>query len=411
MPMGREQNTARIGVSLAQAAFERLGFIFREQFVHDFGIDAHVELVEDGSPTGSLFAVQVKSGASYFSEEVAGSFVFRINDEHLKYWTHHSLPVVLLLSNTDSSEVYWQLISDGAVVSTGLGWKLLVPKSQTVNGASLESFRQLATRVVPVHRYTVLRQEDVSWGGAKRYSLDILLNGSLTKAEIASVLRQAVLQHVGSSYYRDSIVEEHWGDSDAHVIFLFVYPTLDDRRTANWICRSLWIDESLPDSQAPPRLKGESIGLSIITEWSDRYQEMAAFWQKRTLVKEDYLRAVTAILNELRPLVERIAGALDRESDARHAPLCAESADEVLRASEPLISRLYSDTTRLGLAPVECRDVNIKLQSLVASAHNLVLPFCDFAMDKRRNRYLEKMAIGMYKRDLPHLEYELEKVR
>ena len=56
MHVGKEQNTGRIGVSLVEAAFGRLGLIFREQFVHDYGFEAHVELVEDGCSTGRLLS-------------------------------------------------------------------------------------------------------------------------------------------------------------------------------------------------------------------------------------------------------------------------------------------------------------------------------------------------------------------
>jgi uncharacterized protein DUF4365 len=406
---GREQNTGRVGVSLAQMTFERLGFIFREQSVHDYGIDAHVELIEDGHPTGRLFALQIKSGPSYFQEELTDGFVARPSDNHIKYWLEHSLPVILLLCDTERLAVYWELISSDTTTTTGSGWKLVVPKAQTVTQEYLESFRQIATKVIPSHRYTVLSQGDISWAGAKRYSLDILLNGTSTKAEIASVIRQVVLHYMGSRYYRDEFVEKHWKDSDAHVIFLFVYLTLDDRRTANWVCRSLWIDERLPHDQAPSDLTGENIGHSIITEWSSHYESMATFWQKHTLRKEDYLRVAIAILNELKVIVHDIALAIGRENAENEAS--SHIADETLRDSEPRISKLYHDATRIGLAPVECRDVDRKLQTMAASAHNLVLPFCDFATDKRRNRFIERMALEDFGRELRHLEYELEKVR
>ena len=40
---------------------------WREQYVADFGVDAHIEVVvDDYKPTGKLFGVQVKTGPSYF---------------------------------------------------------------------------------------------------------------------------------------------------------------------------------------------------------------------------------------------------------------------------------------------------------------------------------------------------------
>ena len=38
-----KSQTARIGVSAAQLLFVKLGFIFREQSIEDYGIDAHIK--------------------------------------------------------------------------------------------------------------------------------------------------------------------------------------------------------------------------------------------------------------------------------------------------------------------------------------------------------------------------------
>lgn len=405
------QQAARIGVALATEAFERIGLLFREQPIHDYGIDAHVEVMEGERPTGSLIAVQIKSGASYFSERSDGGFIFRTDDGHMTYWMEHSLPVVLVLCDLDTKVAYWQIVSRDTVASTGAGWRLIVPESQTIDESSAEKFKQIATRVIPSYRYTVLKQEDVSWGGAKRYSLEVLLNGTLTKAEIASVIRQVVLEHIGSRYYRDALVERHWGASDAHVIFLFVYLTLDDRKTANWICRSLWIDEDLPDDQAPSRFEGEDVGSSIVTEWSNSYRELADIYRQATLKKEDYLRIVKSIIGELKPVVSRIIDSIDRRGASGSRLELGVSHEDVLRTSEPRVTQLYMDATQMGFPPVECRDVKLKFQNVVAAAHNLVLPFFGPAATGQVNRYLEQLAVEDYKVNLTHLEYELGKVR
>ena len=54
----------RIGVQQVGSLFERNGYIFREQPISDYGIDAHVEIVEEENVTGELIALQIKSGAS-----------------------------------------------------------------------------------------------------------------------------------------------------------------------------------------------------------------------------------------------------------------------------------------------------------------------------------------------------------
>lgn len=69
------------------------------------------------------------------------------------------------------------------------------------------------------------------------------------------------------------------------------------------------------------------------------------------------------------------------------------------------------DATRIGLAPIECRYVDRKLQAMAAAAHNLVLPFCDFATQKARNNFLETLALEDFKQNQQELRYELNKIR
>ena len=60
--------TERLGVSKLDHFFSSQGWLFREQPVHDYGIDAQIEIVDGSGATGNLIAIQVKSGSSYFSE-------------------------------------------------------------------------------------------------------------------------------------------------------------------------------------------------------------------------------------------------------------------------------------------------------------------------------------------------------
>jgi hypothetical protein len=59
--------TERIGVNAVERiALEQLKWIFRERPIADFGIDAEIEEVRNGKPTGQLTVIQIKTGASYF---------------------------------------------------------------------------------------------------------------------------------------------------------------------------------------------------------------------------------------------------------------------------------------------------------------------------------------------------------
>ena len=89
--------TERRGVNAIEAVFlNDFKWIFREQAVSDFGIDAQAEVVEFDKPTGKLMALQIKIGASYFRKH-GEDFIFYGEQRHLDYWLGHSLPVFLIL--------------------------------------------------------------------------------------------------------------------------------------------------------------------------------------------------------------------------------------------------------------------------------------------------------------------------
>ena len=83
--------------------FEAWGWLFREQPIEDYGIDAHVEPL-DGleQPSRQLLALQIKAGASYFAEETKDGWWFRDSRRHWHYWLGHVLPVVIILYNPET---------------------------------------------------------------------------------------------------------------------------------------------------------------------------------------------------------------------------------------------------------------------------------------------------------------------
>ena len=134
--------TGDAGVALVNfLVTKRLGWLFRSQPEADKGIDAHIEVVEDGVATGRLVALQVKSGKSSFNEPKADGFVFRPKANHVKYWLGHSLPVAVVLADTKKKVAYWQIVTEETVQSTRKGWKITIPETNTF---SMPAARALA---------------------------------------------------------------------------------------------------------------------------------------------------------------------------------------------------------------------------------------------------------------------------
>jgi len=141
--MNNAATTARFGVNKVDTFFSEHRWLFREQYSHDHGIDAQVEIVNEGKPTGDLIGIQIKSGKSYFSECTDTSYICRENDRHIDYWRQHCLPVIIILYNPDEDILYWESVSTNSCVRTEKGWKINVPKDKQLTGKSLRELREL----------------------------------------------------------------------------------------------------------------------------------------------------------------------------------------------------------------------------------------------------------------------------
>jgi len=194
--------TERLGVAALEYFFSQNGWLFREQSTHDYGIDAHVEIVEEERPTGKLIALQIKSGKSFFKEETDESYVFRADDKHIAYWVTHSMPVILVMYNPESKTAHWQQVTREQVEGTGKGWKIVVPKAdmfadskQTLK--SLESLTQPEPYVRRLNRLRIDRR----W-------MDLIDEGSEVRVEFEDWVNKSLSRYQVTIYMEDE--KETW---------------------------------------------------------------------------------------------------------------------------------------------------------------------------------------------------------
>jgi hypothetical protein len=138
-----KEQTERLGVAALDMFFSRNGWLFREQVIHDYGIDAHVEITNDSYPTGELIAIQIKSGLSFFKDETEDAYIFRTEDKHINYWANHTLPVIIALYHPDLNKVFWEVVNKNTIIDTGKNWKILVPKHNDCGVSCLQQLSQL----------------------------------------------------------------------------------------------------------------------------------------------------------------------------------------------------------------------------------------------------------------------------
>jgi hypothetical protein len=126
--MKRYSATERIGLNAVERiVVSGLGWIFREQPIVDMGIDAQIELVENGNPSGKLIALQLKSGASHFRSS-PDAYTYYGDLTHLDYWLSHALPVILVAHLPESDETLWVHVTALVVARTEKAWRISIPK-------------------------------------------------------------------------------------------------------------------------------------------------------------------------------------------------------------------------------------------------------------------------------------------
>jgi len=260
-------------------------------------------------------------------------------------------------------------------------------------------------------KYTVLSFEDVSHGLAKRYSANLLVNGPISKSNVKQIVKEVTANLRGREYYRDELVKARWAGTSAHVVWLFVYATIDDINNANWICRTQWISETLTPKFAPLKLSGNDAVDQIVIDWNDAYLQKAKMYQTLTIKKEKYLEEMESIRKRTKDVV---AKAIELTEEQETGLLAYDYYVSQMKIIEPTLTKIYFASGDIGLPPVECKDLDQAFQGMMAFAHNIVLPFSEggLAMWPEKNRkYLVRDAIKGYLRDSERLKFELEKVR
>lgn len=187
--MSRYNPTERKGINAVERiVLDELGWIFREQPIEDMGIDAHIERVDDRNPDGKLIALQIKTGLSHFKEK-KDSYTFYGKTVHLDYWTGHSLPVLLVAHLPDTTQTFWQLISEETVRRTNKGWKVEIPKSNIFGKSKIDELAELFEGTPEQQRFRKLAIDEplmrhIKEGGKVSLTLEDWINKSLGRTPV-----------------------------------------------------------------------------------------------------------------------------------------------------------------------------------------------------------------------------------
>jgi hypothetical protein len=125
-------------VSLAIDAVERVflrdfKWAFRRLSSSATGIDARAEILEDGWPTGRFLPLQIRSVSP--TSEWHGDHIYRGEKKHLDYWTRHSLPVWVIIVDSENDLMLWGQVEKRLCEVTEAEWSIIIPATNVLNAA------------------------------------------------------------------------------------------------------------------------------------------------------------------------------------------------------------------------------------------------------------------------------------
>lgn len=219
------------GESLAQSVFESHGWTVAKPEV-DTGIDRYIFPINDqGYSDGAVFGAQVKTGTSFLDSPIQedGEEVgwwFSESNKKFQQWQSSKIPVIVVLCDPANEELYWTLVKESNVISTGQKAKIAVYKTNELR--TEETYQRLYEIAQSAG---VLSQEYIEFWGLKkvfppntwRYSILVpkLLNTQsrqnrkwITAQEAAALLvRGRVSQfsmYARNSFWKGNDEREHW---------------------------------------------------------------------------------------------------------------------------------------------------------------------------------------------------------
>jgi len=260
-------------------------------------------------------------------------------------------------------------------------------------------------------RYTIRNQKDVSHHGAKRYGATILLDRHYPKDVIRTIIREATEKIKHSYYCRNDRVKARWGKRPAHVVWLFLAYDLEDIINANWVCRTCWIDASLPGYARPRGLfdGNEQLG-DIQVSWNDSYKSLKKFFERFSGTKGEVLEAITPILNEMAALAQK---AIKYFEEYNRGGICESDYIRVMQQMEPRATELYLQSGNISIPPEDCKDYDQACQNVFATIHNMFLYYSERGLKTWTKRNRDWLMQGTIRSCYDHwkrIEFEESKI-
>jgi len=396
----QDEITERIGVhKFALTILQDFNWFEREQPISDYGIDFQIEIVDDDLPTGMLYAVQLKSGRSYFNELTEDAIVFRGKKRHLSYWTDYSLPVILVLYNPEEDNLYWTFVNQENTIETDKAWKIEIPKS---NILTKKSKQEIAKYYINTNDFTLLKTEDTSHALSRRISVKLLHKKDISNYTIKNTIPHFIEKLKSSDYFRNEIVSENHKNKLADSIWVYTYKTIEQFHRGLPHCIAVWND---PKSESPTKLSNydECIDNNIQIKWGNDIIP-DAFIENNEMSKGKYLNIIDKFVSEAKNEIQRIEELFFKYRETNIEVMKTEIIQNNVYFNKHLLENYHN-----SYPPNECSDLDQKIKNISALIDNIYIVIKDKSRDENNMIQCINMYLKTCKENLKAIKYERRK--
>lgn len=399
----------------------------------DNDIDGEIEIFDSNNKTTAKFIkVQLKTVDSPESFEIGSdSFSYDASVKFMNFCDVCDIPIILVVYNIRKEEGYFLFVQKYIYETLDIEnpkWRnnqknvrLHIPfensfaqtESRMVieriatNGADL--ITQLRKNETARNYFTLLNQDDNSNGTALRTSIKILVEKSFASSkEAMRILIPKINEECKQKvYHRNNILAKHFRQKKYDVIYLFFYDTLQQVNHGLPFCRTLWISDNLSAEHAPMVSEPNELIDAINVYWEE-VDKFTGFIEDNILDKGVYLLYVDKAYIRFKELYNKILLLSDKFANGL---ITYDRYIRKLKRFNKDLDKLNNLFFNLGLPPLECKDLDLKIQSLIRVIHNIKLVVNDESKNQWNILACIKTYMGSIKVDIGEYEYERKKVR
>lgn len=275
------------------------------------------------------------------------------------------------------------------------------------NGTDLIS--QLRKTETSKKYYSVVTQSDNSHNAALRTSLVINVEKSFSTSKDAMriLIPKIHNDYISKVYHQNNNLAERFKGNQYDVMYMFFYNSVNQEKNGLSFCRTLWVRKNIPLIGKPYIQNPDEKVNDINIYWEDT-DKLDSFIESNMLSKGEYIPFIdntmynfSTIYKEVLFLKEQYNNKIIDESGYIYQLDNLSSRIEILNKS------IYDK----GFPPNECKDLDIKLKSIICYLDNIRVVISD----KKRNRINKLNCIRLYIRELennyPEYLYERKKVK